>query len=251
MEEKRIVVIGDIHGEFDTLNALLKKIKKEGLGDPSKDTYVFLGDYIDRGNESKKVISLLKRWKKKYGENVVILRGNHEDMAFESLGLYKDVNYRSSAYSLWQYNGGDTTIESYGGFVARLGRDMQWLFNNSQFFYETDKYFMVHAGLQPGVSIQEHKDMPENVKRGTLQWVRDEFINSDYNFGKKVIFGHTALYPYFEPIIQENKIGIDTAVCAPAHNKLTALILPEEGLVSQNYLGDNPFDTEFMKDSRI
>ncbi len=82
-------------------------------------------------------------------------------------------------------------------------------------YWEDGNYIYVHAGLQPGVHLSQQS--PE-----WLFWSRDEFINSTYDFGKKVIYGHT---PYAKPRIDANKIGIDTG--AVYGGALTCLKLPE------------------------
>jgi serine/threonine protein phosphatase 1 len=87
-------------------------------------------------------------------------------------------------------------------------------------YIKLQDYYVVHAGFRPGVEIedQEFEDMV---------WIRGPFIYSDYDFGKKVIFGHT---PFPEPLIMDNKIGVDTG--AVYGGKLTCLELPEERLYS-------------------
>lgn len=96
-----------------------------------------------------------------------------------------------------------------------------WQFYDTlKLFYETDDYIFVHAGLKPGVALYEQQEED-------LLWIRKEFISSDYNFGKRVIFGHT---PMRAPYIRENKIGIDTG--AVYGNKLTCVVLPEEKFYS-------------------
>jgi len=86
-------------------------------------------------------------------------------------------------------------------------------FNSLKPFIELEDYYFVHAGFQPGIDIskQKLKDM---------LWIRDIFINSHYDFGKRIIFGHT---PLEEPLVMENKIGLDTS--AVFGNRLTCLEL--------------------------
>jgi serine/threonine protein phosphatase 1 len=93
-------------------------------------------------------------------------------------------------------------------------------FQDLRLYHETDSYIFVHAGLAPGVPLdkQQEKD---------LLWIREPFIRSDYSFGKKVIFGHT---PFKQPLITENKIGIDTG--AVYGNTLTCVELPAEKFYS-------------------
>ena len=87
-------------------------------------------------------------------------------------------------------------------------------FENLFLYIELDDYYVVHAGFRPGVEIE--KQSSED-----LIWIREPFIFSDHNFGKKVIFGHT---PLAEPLVMDNKIGLDTG--AVYGNKLTCLDIP-------------------------
>jgi serine/threonine protein phosphatase 1 len=87
-------------------------------------------------------------------------------------------------------------------------------------YYETADHIMVHAGLRHGVPLEDQT--PDD-----LVWIREEFIYSEQDFGKRVIFGHT---PFVRPLVLPNKIGIDTG--AVYGNQLTCLILPDMEFVS-------------------
>ena len=111
--------------------------------------------------------------------------------------------------------------------------------------YEDDNYIFVHGGLVPECALKDQEKYLD-----TLIWARDSFIRSDYDWGKKVIFGHTAdydgrynppTYKTFEPIVMWNKIGIDTAICPPSSKKLTAIELPTEKMYFQEALYDSSF----------
>jgi serine/threonine protein phosphatase 1 len=203
---ERIFAVGDIHGCFDKLVSLMGIIDV----DLKKDTLVFIGDYIDRGPQSKEVVDYLIDLAEG-GNRVVFLKGNHELML---------QNYLSGEDKLsFLYNGGEATLNSYmkggGRREANLipPRHLEF-FENLRLFYETDHYIFVHGGLKSNVSL-EHQD------EWDMLWIRDEFIYSDFDFGKRVIFGHT---PFREPLILDNKIGIDTG--AVYGNKLTCVELP-------------------------
>lgn len=202
---KNVFAIGDIHGCVDKLCSLMDKISI----DFDRDMLVFLGDYIDRGSHSFEVVEYLTDLKKKHPE-IVFLKGNHEDMLEKYL-------YGPDKYT-YLLNGGQQTLESY---MKKSSPDMQAIprkhldfFESLVFFYETDNYIFVHAGLRENIplNMQEYDD---------LLWIRGEFILSDYDFGKQVVFGHT---PLTEPLVQPNKIGIDTG--AVYGNKLTCVKLP-------------------------
>lgn len=202
-------VIGDIHGCIGMLEALWEKLDF----DPESDTLVFIGDYIDRGPDSKEVVEFILDLKSRL--NVVCLLGNHEQMllTYHLYGSYKE---------LYLLNGGTSTIVSYGLVNTDAGKRIDVPQHHLDFFraliryYEIDDYIFVHAGLRPGVPLlkQDPTDMI---------WIRQEFIGSEYDFGKKVIFGHT---PMPNPFISPQKIGIDTG--AIYGGKLTCVKLPEE-----------------------
>ncbi len=203
---ERIFAVGDIHGCFDKLVSLMGIIDV----DLKEETLVFIGDYIDRGPQSKEVVDYLIDLAEG-GNRVVFLKGNHELML---------QNYLSGEDKLsFLYNGGEATLSSYmkgaGRGEANLipPRHLEF-FDKLRIYFETDLYVFVHGGLKPNVSL-EHQD------EWDMLWIRDEFIYSDFDFGKRVIFGHT---PFRQPLILDNKIGIDTG--AVYGNKLTCVELP-------------------------
>jgi len=214
MDKGKIFVIGDIHGCLDILKRLMDKIPWE----PKKDKLIFVGDYIDRGEDPKGVVDFIISLKKEYN-NVECLLGNHEAMLLDYLkGRNRDI---------YLFNGGTTTLASYR--VSRKSEDDPLIPEEHMSFYnelkpyiELDNYYVVHAGFRPGINI-------EDQSLEDMVWIRYEFIDSSYNFGKKVIFGHT---PFKEPLIMPTKIGIDTG--AVYGNKLTCLQLPEEIFYFEN-----------------
>lgn len=201
----KIFAIGDIHGCANKLIALTDQIDI----DFEQDTLVFVGDYIDRGPDSFEVVEYLLDLKKR-SSNIIFLKGNHENM-FEKYLSGPD----KQTYLM---NGGQKTLESYIGQhptgppipAAHLG-----FFKSLVLFYETEDYIFVHAGLRENIPL-EMQD-PDD-----LLWIRNEFIQSDHDFGKMVVFGHT---PFLEPLVMSNKIGIDTG--AVYGHKLTCVRLPD------------------------
>ena len=235
----KLFAIGDIHGCYTELMLLFEKLPL----DPNKDQVVFLGDYIDRGPNSDKVVEQLVRWKKAY-PHWVFLYGNHEDIFYDFL-------IRNGAlYGLgnWFANGGKVTYGNYGGHFGKKEwnkklekvvweaprppefpqEHLDFLFKELPFTYETDKYFFVHGGVIPEASLEDSKHYWK-----TLLWARDGFIDSDWDWGKKIIFGHTPAYKkewgeFGQPIIMKNKIGLDGACCPSACKNLIAVELPTE-----------------------
>lgn len=225
--KNKIFAISDIHGHYEELMALYKQLPIN----PKKDQLILLGDYIDRGPDTNKVVDQLIKWKEKY-PHWQFLYGNHEDLMLDAL-VYGGRIYHS--YDLWWRQGGKQTTMSYVPqdltyYEKALvqpedvipSEHLEFLMALPR-YYETDDYIFVHGGVKPGKT-------PEETTPYDLIWLRDEFIYSDYDWGKKVIYGHTAddHTGTFEPFVQENKIGIDTAVCYSALNKLTCVELPSE-----------------------
>jgi len=204
----RIFAVGDIHGCLSKIRRLIEIIPV----DDREDTLLFIGDYIDRGPDSRGVVDYILSLRKQFS-HVVCLCGNHEDMLLAYITEGRD-------REIYLINGGDATLLSYGlspspWDTPTLPDDHMAFFTDLLTFYETPDYIFVHAGLRPGISLSEQS-------RHDLLWVRDEFIRSSYDFGKTVVFGHT---PLREPMLGENKIGIDTG--AVYGGPLTCVELPQ------------------------
>ncbi len=206
---KKIFAIGDIHGMKDEAVALI-----ESLPIAEQDLVIFLGDYIDRGYDSKGVVEYLLWFREKH-PNTIFLRGNHEDMFLSFIE-------EEFSEEIYFYNGGEKTLKSYGIPPSQYHYAKRYIplshlnfLKSLPLYHETEDYIFVHAGLRPGVPL--YAQDPED-----LLWIRYEFIYSKEDFGKRVIFGHTA---FKEPLIMKNKIGIDTGLVYGG--KLTALELPD------------------------
>ena len=223
-EGERIYAVGDIHGRFDLLQMLAAAIEEEQRSlPPARPTAVFLGDYVDRGPESRAVIDwLIERPLPAFAR--VHLRGNHEDW-FE--GFLADTSLGPS----WLYCGGVETLASYG-VPATLGEDNPTRLaalqadlsaalpaSHRAFLRALEPhraiggYLFVHAGVRPGVPLaaQSIED---------LLWIRDSFLHATVDHGHVVVHGHTIAN---EAEVRHNRIGIDTG--AFATNVLTCLVL--------------------------
>jgi serine/threonine protein phosphatase 1 len=202
---QKFFAVGDIHGNLSRIEELIRKI--EPAFNPESDTLVFLGDYIDRGPDSKGVVDFILRLRGEF-PRVVCLKGNHEAMLLDWV-------INGENYDLYLYNGGGATIKSYSQDGAfKLPPEHLAFFTSLLLYYETEEYIFVHAGLKAGIPLTEQD--PHD-----LIWIREEFILSPQDFGKTVVFGHTPLERVY---LTPNKIGIDTG--AVYGGKLTCLELP-------------------------
>ncbi len=197
----RLYAIGDIHGCLDEVTCLLQHLEKsEGL--TADDIVLFIGDYIDRGADSKGVIDLLIAFRTKYPKTI-FLKGNHEDMLLSYLGQPGQMG------DVWLANGGGETIASYGlakdAFPADLAtvmpRSHHQFFQSLERYAVSEKHVFVHAGLDPLRALHTQVD-------DDLFWIRDVFIQNIHYFDRLVFFGHTP----FEDIVYNKpyKVGIDT-----------------------------------------
>ena len=218
----RLYVIGDIHGRLDLLSELLEKIHQDITKYPINECHtVTLGDYVDRGPDSRGVLDCLSR--NPFPTRYTALKGNHEELLEMFLA-------EPRVFSNWRRLGGLETLHSYGisvdqlmmgkGFEeaaralqAALPREHVQFLASLKTSLVLDRYFLCHAGVRPGVPL-------ERQRVEDLLWIREEFLNSSADFGKIVIHGHT---PVDEPEILPNRINIDTG--AFATGRLTCLVL--------------------------
>lgn len=215
MDFRRIYCFGDIHGEYDEFLSTLAWIEEDGL-DLRFDLLVSVGDIIDGGKESSRVVSHWRGLQEEHPENVVVLLGNHEDLLINADGR---VHYHPD-FLLWWQQGGQATYKSYAEnseeeIIKRpvpLGKalsyfvpgpdmrsDIEW-FKTLPLHYETEEYIFVHAGLRPPLG-------PKATSRHDKLWIRDDFLNSTYDWGKIVVHGHTANR---RPELFKNRINVDT-----------------------------------------
>lgn len=216
-ESEQIVAIGDVHGCSKSLEALFEKLT--GYEDR---TFVFIGDYIDRGPDSRRVVDLLIDFQKNH--DTVFLRGNHEQLMLDAID---DNDYR-----LWLMNGGDTTIQSYETDYPdpEVPGDHMDFYRSTELYYETDDYFFVHAGVPADQTVEQAKNTPEAAYH--FLWDRSHLNALETVWEKTVVFGHT---PRSQPIVKKNMLGIDTGCVFKSlgYGKLTAALLPETEFVQQ------------------
>lgn len=214
--EPQIYAIGDIHGQARMLRALLN-----GLPLRDEDALLFIGDYIDRGEDSKAVIETLIELKKTR-QNTIFLRGNHEQMMIDA--REDDPENPTSSLLLWLTNGGVAVLQNYGatelpGWREKIPQEHWDFILSTETEYITEAYHFVHAGLPvPGRPWDGASD-GLNLKL----WIREPFLSSRHNFDNRiVVFGHTP-QTSGRPLMEKNKIGIDTG--AVFGGPLTAIAL--------------------------
>jgi serine/threonine protein phosphatase 1 len=222
-ESGRLFAVGDVHGCVDELERLL-----DALPVRADDTVVFVGDYIDRGPDSRGAVRTVLEWRRSTSARVVCLRGNHEDMALGFLG-------RAGRWGdAWLRNGGTAALRSYGIDLDLAPADVEKRFpaDHVVFFeslgtsYRWNDYLVVHAGIRPGVALEL-----QTVE--DLLWIRDEFLRAPHDLGMTVLFGHT---PHRAVAVDlPYRIGIDTG-CVYG-GALTCLALPD-GTLYQVRRGD-------------
>lgn len=176
------LIIGDIHGMGNMLDTLLNEWRTDS------EQLIFLGDYIDRGTQSKKVLETAICLKEEYG--AILLKGNHEDMLLQWLDNPEDLAH----FYLGQ--GGFETLKSFGinsKYTYRKQADMFKFrykeliesIHNMELYVQDNKHIYVHAGINPNVKMMEDMDVAD------LLWIRESFFYREHQFDKRVIFGHT------------------------------------------------------------
>ena len=228
-DDCRVYAVGDIHGRVDLLEALHDHILDDAAAATAgRKVLVYLGDYVDRGPWSFAVVDTLIEAPLE-GFEIVHLKGNHEDFLLRFL---EEENLEEA--DLWFINGGDATLHSYKvplltlpfglaeletarrAFLAALPPSHMTFFQGLKMFHVEGDYLFVHAGIKPGVPLDEQNEED-------LLWIREEFLDSDAAFGHMVVHGHT---PAAETDVRPNRIGIDTG--AFYTDRLTCLVVEGE-----------------------
>ena len=210
------------------LRQLLDKFRALPLQED--DSVVFLGDYIDRGEDSRGVIDTLLAFKAEHPATI-FLRGNHEQLMLDARGDTLPEAAPREGYLLfgeltlnWLQNGGVDALDSYGldDYSSWFDGvpDEHWQFvQETRFEHIVDGYHFVHAGLLP----PNERWNAQGWDLDPRLWIREQFLNSTADFnGRIVVFGHTPQMRG-KPIVQPNKIGIDTG--AVFGGPLTAAII--------------------------
>jgi Calcineurin-like phosphoesterase len=193
MQATLIYAIGDIHGSYDKLARLLEHCRRHGGSRPVR--FVFLGDYIDRGPDSRDVVDLLIRMQASAPRQISCLYGNHEDMLINTSTEGDEIT--------WLHNDGDMTLRSYG--VDSAGEipveHLAW-FRSLPVSISDGRRLFVHAGIQPSVPL-------DLQQRHTMLWIREPFLSDQGDHGQYVVHGHTPLRSG-QPEHLSNRLNLDT-----------------------------------------
>jgi serine/threonine protein phosphatase 1 len=213
-----IYAIGDIHGRLDLLTPLLQTIRNDietHALNLHRPMIVFLGDYIDRGPQSRAVVDSILALRQDPTLEIRTLKGNHE----QALLLFLESPQFGPT---WLAHGGATTLASYnipppgprdeaaifdkvrGAFRDALGDTHLQFFEGLEIFVQEGDYAFVHAGVRWGVPLHEQKEED-------LLWIRQDFLNSDACMEFVIVHGHT---PVEYPFLGQGRIGVDTGAYA-------------------------------------
>lgn len=220
INEQRLLVMGDIHGQFEKMCKVLSLSQY----DPLRDRLILLGDYVDRGPDSIRVAAEVLRLVE---AGAVALYGNHEDMMLAALKNRKTGQLSAATLEQWYANGGEITLASYREKTEMLDRHLAF-FSRLPRWHEERGFLFVHAGIRPGTPISQQSAQD-------LIWIREPYILG-YNGPQDVVTGHTPTqylrrYDLFsnikdssKPVLQGHKIFLDTG--AAWGGLLTVMELP-------------------------
>lgn len=206
---KIIYAVGDIHGRADLLESLLKKIEADRGRHPGADAeIIFLGDYVDRGPDSRAVLDQLISLSDR--QATIFIKGNHEQAL---TGFLEDPEWGPR----WGEFGGAETLRSYGIAAPDDGDPVAWrqasealrdalpkahrrFLDGLLLWVERGDYFFTHAGVRPGLSLNAQSEED-------LLWIRDEFLDDRRRFEKVIVHGHT---PHNDVYRDNRRIALDT-----------------------------------------
>lgn len=227
-----VYAIGDIHGCYDLLHALLAEIGRDAAdrGKEGPTRLVFCGDYVDRGPDSAKVLAALAWLVRSSSVEVRLLEGNHEEML--RLFLKQPAQHRQ-----WLMRDGRYTLESYGipvpeaslspadliqlrdALLDHMPASHHQLLRELEPMVEIGDYAFVHAGIVPDVPLAKQQ-------REDLLWIRREFLDHQRPFEKVIVHGHS--WTDDRPMMLANRLGIDTG--AYETGVLTAIRISDEAV---------------------
>jgi len=212
--------IGDIHGCLTQLQNLVEHCQDDGFDREIK--FIFLGDYIDRGPNSRGVIEFLIEFQSLMPNQIICLRGNHEEML-----LSATANPANELH--WLRNGGIQTLASYKtSKPANIpARHIEWM-HSLPTLHDDGMRLFVHAGINPDKPLNQQDEHD-------LLWMREPFLSSTSDFGRFIVHGHTPLADNV-PDLRLNRLNLDTG--AVYDGPLTAAIFETKAIKPVGYLLD-------------
>lgn len=220
----RTFAIGDTHGCLRQLQILIERCERYAGAERSR--FIFLGDYIDRGPDSRGVIDFLIDLQTWSPDEIICLLGNHEDML---LAAVDDEAFEER----WLRNGGIQTLRSYKAADAAgiPSKHIDWLRKLLK-FYDDGTHVFVHAGVHPNRPLDQQDEHD-------LLWIREPFLSSDKDFGRLIIHGHTPTADGL-PDQRPNRLNIDTG--AVYGRAFTAAAFAEKSTRAEEFLTSTGLD---------
>lgn len=203
---KRLLAIGDIHGQYEMLLAVLDKAKYNHR----EDKLILLGDYIDRGPNSKQVVNKVREL---VAGGAVALLGNHEAMMIAAIKDKRrtEPNHIAKKYSDWKnHSGGEQTFNSFAGNIEEMYAATKF-FATMPLYYATKDFVFAHGAVNP----LGHTYLPKQGVN-TLLWKRQNDFPKLRHNNKTIVVGHTPVQfvcadeNFIEPLVQEHAIYMDT-----------------------------------------
>jgi serine/threonine protein phosphatase 1 len=194
-----IYAVGDVHGRLDLLERAAEAIHEHLAGRDGK--VIMLGDYVDRGPESRGVVEFLMRAQAEAGAAMVCLKGNHEDIMLGAMQMADP-----TCDMMWMGNGGGPTLASYGGAVP--AEHLAWMDALPVMVSDGHRLY-VHAGVMPGLGADEQDEQ-------TCMWIREKFLRADAgDLPMHVVHGHTPQWAGkpdpAKPELLPHRTNLDTA----------------------------------------
>ena len=200
MDHPVTFAIGDVHGCFDKLKSLIAACELASEGNTAR--FILVGDYVDRGPETRKVIAFLIEARRREPERFICLKGNHEAMLLAAASPARSDRDLMN----WLASGGEQTLDSYGvNDPANLPADhLAFMTTLPLTFFDGERLF-VHAGIRPDVAIAAQSEQD-------LLWIREPFLSCDDEYGPLVVHGHTPTKSGL-PDLRSNRLNLDTGAC--------------------------------------
>lgn len=233
----RKICIGDVHGCFDELQLLLEKLE----WNVEKDVLIFLGDLINRGPESAKVVNWIMTWNKRFPCNVIAVQGNHDNKVYRFWKHeQKSSKHKNYTNPMITFNTDKLSV-----YNSLSDEEIKWLGNLPVIHTIKPGWIAVHAGFEPGKAVSEQDqskvshirylekgtNKPVSLQNSYLQPENSLYWTDVYDGKENVVYGHN-VHSLTKPRIYNglygNKlIGIDTGCCFGGH--ITGFIVPEDG----------------------